>query len=176
MTFVHLVRPTPWKHRPIRLNSAGPLPFWVSKRGVKIFDLKLGSVNARKYSALNWAWSGVWPVFSLAPFLKEILIQLDCFKPFLIRLSGMPLAPKDIQQVYQLNWGVFCTLIRSDIVTILACLDLFHAWILIVYLVDHAGISPQQRTIIIVTNAPVDEQIGHWKVFKSNIKKLSVLL
>ncbi len=49
--------------------------------------------------------------------------------------------PKDVQWVYQLNWGVFCAMIRSDIVTILACLDLFHAWILVAYLLDHDGIS-----------------------------------
>ncbi len=147
MVFVHLVRPTSWKHWPIRLNSVGPPSFWVSKSWVKNFDLKLGSVNARKYSASNQAWSGAtWPVISLAPFLKEILIRSGCFKPSSIRLSGMPLASKDIQQVYQLNWGVFCALIRSDIVTILACLDLSHTWILVAYLLDRAGISPQQRT------------------------------
>ena len=138
-----------------------------------MFDLKSGSMNARKYSAPNCAWSGLTcPVTSLAPFSKEILIQSGCFRPSPIRLSGMQLAPKDIQQVYQLNWGVFCTLIRSDIVTILACLDLFHAWILIAYLLDRAGISPQQRTIIIVTNAPVDEQIGHWNVLTKQYKEV----
>jgi hypothetical protein len=100
------------------------------------------------------------------------LIQLGCFKPSLIRLSCVPLAPKDIQQVYQLSWGVFYALTRSDIVTILACLDLFHAWMLIAYLLDRAGISPQQRTIIIVTNAPVDEQIGHWNVLTKQYKEV----
>jgi hypothetical protein len=68
---------------------------------------------------------------------------------------------------------------------ILACLDLFHAWTLVAYLLDRAGISPQQRTIVIVTNAPVDEQIGHWNVLKKQyievecvavkIMKLSIL-
>ncbi len=58
------------------------------------------------------------------------------------RLSGMPLAPKDVQQVHQLNWGIFCALIRSDIVTIFTCLDLDHMWVLIAYLLlDRAGIS-----------------------------------
>jgi hypothetical protein len=28
------------------------------------------------------------------------------------------------------------------------------------------GYQPQQTTIIIVTNAPVDEGIGHWNVIK----------
>ncbi len=87
--------------------------------------LKLGSMYARKYSVPNQAGSGVkWPVISLAPFLKEILIRLGCFKPSSIWLSGMPSAPKDVQQVYQLSWGLFCALIRSDIVTFLACFDL----------------------------------------------------
>jgi hypothetical protein len=84
----------------------------------------------------------------------------------------MPSAPNEVQQVYQLNWGVACAIIRSGIVTILACLDLFHAWILITYLLDHAGISPQQRTIIIVMNAPVDERIGHWNVVKKQYKEV----
>ncbi len=151
-----------WKHWPIRLNSVGPSSFWVSESRVKIFDLKSGSVNARKYSAPNHAWScATCPVISLAPFSKEILMRSGRFRPSSIRLSGVPLAPKVIKRVYQLNWGVFCTLIRSYIVTILACLDLFHAWILIAYLLDRAEISPQWRTIIMVTNAPVDERIGH---------------
>ncbi len=55
----------------------------------------------------------------------------------------VPSAPNDVQRVYQLNWGVFCALIRSDIVTILACLDLFHTWILVAYLLDRVGISSQ---------------------------------
>jgi hypothetical protein len=44
------------------------------------------------------------------------------------------------------------------------------------YLLDCVGISPQQRTTILVMDAPVDEWIGHWNVLKSNIKKLSVSL
>ncbi len=40
-----------------------------------------------------------------------------------------------------MNWGVFCALIRSDIVTTLAYLDLKHVWIFIASLLDHAGIS-----------------------------------
>ncbi len=55
-------------------------------------------------------------------------------------------------------------LIRSDIVMILACLDLSHVWNLAVYLLDHVGVSPQQRTILIVTDVPVDERIGLWNV------------
>jgi hypothetical protein len=88
----------------------------------------------------------------LAPFSKKILIQSGCFEPFLIRLSVVPLAPKDVQQVYQLHWGVFCDLMKSDIVTILACLGLDHVWVLIACLLDRTGISTQQRTIVIVTN------------------------
>ncbi len=80
---------------------------------------------AKKYSAPNQAWSGAtWPLISLAPFSKETLIWLGCFRPSSISLSDMPLAPKDIQQVYKLNWGEFWALMRSDIVTIVACLDL----------------------------------------------------
>jgi hypothetical protein len=78
----------------------------------------------------------------------------------------MLLAPKDIQQVYQLNWGVFCALTRSDIVRILAYLGLDHMWVLIVYLLDRAGISSQQRAIIIVTDTTVDEWIGHWNMIE----------
>jgi hypothetical protein len=84
----------------------------------------------------------------------------------------MPLAPKDVQQVYQINWGVFCVLMRSDIITILACLGMDHAWVLIVYLLDHAGISFQQRTNIIVMNAPVDKQIGHWNMIKKQYEEV----
>ncbi len=77
MTLVHSVRPTSWKHWPKRLNSNGPLSFCASDSWVKIFDLKLGSVYARKYSVPNQAWSGAtWPVISLVPFSKETLIRL----------------------------------------------------------------------------------------------------
>ncbi len=130
ITLVHSVRPTSWKHWPMKLNSNGQLSFCVSKSWVKIFDLKSGSMYARKYSALNQAWLGMtWPVFSLAPFLKEILIQLGYFRPSLIRLSGVSSALKDIQWVYQVNWGVFCALTRSDIVTIFTFLVFYHAWV-----------------------------------------------
>ncbi len=172
MTFVHLVRPTSWKYWTIRLNSVEPASFWVSK------SWKLRSVNARKYSGPNRAWSGVaCPVIFLAPFSKEILIWSGCFKPYLIRLTGAPLAPKDVQQVYQLNRGVFCAWMRSDIVTILACIGLDHMQVLIAYLLDHTGIvSPQQRAIIIVTSTPIDEQISCWNVMKNQYKKLSMSL
>ncbi len=133
MTLVHLVRPMSWKHWPMRLNRNGPSSFCSAESWVKIFDSKLLSVYTM----------ATWPVNSLAPFLKEILVQLGvvsggCFRPSLIRLSGVPLAPKDVQWVYQLNWGVFCI---SDIVTIFTCLDLDHVWVLIAYLLDRAGIS-----------------------------------
>ncbi len=128
MTLVHLVRPTSWKHWPMRLNSNGPSSFCVSNNQVKIFDLKLGSVYARKYSTLSQAWLGAtWPVISLAPFSKEILIQSGYFRPSLITLSGVPSAPKDALQVYQLNWGVFWALTRSDILTIFTLLVLCKA-------------------------------------------------
>jgi hypothetical protein len=38
------------------------------------------------------------------------------------------------------------------------------------YLLNCSGISPQQRTIIIVTNAPVDEWIVRWNVLKKQYK------
>ncbi len=76
---------------------------------------------------------------------KGILKQSGCFKPSSIRLSGVPLAPKDVQQVYQLKWGVCCALIRFDIFTILASLGLDHTWVLIAYLLDHAGISTSSK-------------------------------
>ncbi len=134
MTLVHSVRPTPWKHWPMRLNSNGPLVFCASDSRVKIFDLKSGSVYTRKYSAPNKAWSGTtWPVISLEFeslefFSKEILIWSGCFKPSLISLFGVPSAPKDDQQVYQLNWGVFCALTRSDIITICTFLSCIMRW------------------------------------------------
>ncbi len=140
MMLVHLVRPTPSKHWPMRLNSNGPLSICASKSWVKIFDLKSGSVYARKYSTPNQAWLGVkWLVNSLEVeslefFSNEILIQSGCFRPSSISLSGLPLAPKDVQLVYQLNWGVFCALIRSDIITIFTCLELDHLWVLVMYL------------------------------------------
>jgi hypothetical protein len=114
----------------------------------------------------------VCPVISLALFLKEILTRSGCFKPSLIKLYGMPSTPKDIQQVYQLNWGVFCALIRSDTVAILACLGLDNTWVLTEYLQDRAGISPPQGTYLIVTNAPVDERIGHWNMIKTQYKEV----
>ncbi len=170
MMLVHSVRSTSSKHWPIRLNSNGPLSFWSGKSRVKIFDLKSGSLYAWRFSAPNWAWSGVmWPAISLALFLKEILIRSSYFRPSLIRLSGMPSASKDIQQVYQLNWGLFCTLIRSDMVMILICLGMDHAWVLIANFLDCAGISPQQRTIVIVTNTPVDERISCWNIVEKSI-------
>ncbi len=74
----------------------------------------------------------------------------------------MPLAPKDVQQLYQLNWGKFCALTRSDSVTIFTFLDLYHAWVLIVYLLlDRAGYQ-----LKIVSNAPVEERIGGRNVLK----------
>jgi hypothetical protein len=109
-------------------------------------------------------------------FLEGNLDTIRLFQASFDQMSGVPLAPKDIQRVYKLNWDVFCAFIRSDIVTILACLDLSPVWILVTYLLDHAGILPQQRTVIIVTNAPVYERIEGWNVLKGNIKKLSVLL
>jgi hypothetical protein len=63
----------------------------------------------------------------LGSFLKGVLIQLGCFKPSLIRLSGVPLTPKNVQHVYQLNWGVFCALTRSDILTISTFLVFYNA-------------------------------------------------
>ncbi len=130
---------------------------------LSIFDLKSGSVNGRKYSGLNHAWSGAMcRVISLVPFSKESLIQSGCFRPSSMRFSGMPSAPKDVQQVYQLNWGVFCSLIRSDIIRILACLDLSHACNLVAYLLDCAGISPQQKT----------KRIGCWDVLKRQYKEV----
>ncbi len=100
----------------------------MSESQVKIFDLKLGSMNVRKYSGQNCDWSGkACPVISLAHFSKEILIQSGCFKSSLIKLSDVPSAPKEVQRVYQLNSGVCFALIRSDIVMILASLGLYHA-------------------------------------------------
>ncbi len=125
MTLVHLVRPTSQKHWPKRLNSNGSLSFCVSDSQGKIFGLKLESLYAKRNSAPNQAWlSATWPVITLAPFSKETLIWLDYFRPSLISLSGMQSAPKDIQGVYQLNWGKFWASTISDIVTIFTLLAL----------------------------------------------------
>ncbi len=99
---------------------------------------------------------------SLEFFLKEILIQSSCFKPSLISLSGVPLAPKDVQQVYQLNWGVFCALTRSDIVTICTFCLVQHVDLITYLLLARAGNQLQQTTIIIVKYALVEERIGGW--------------
>ncbi len=129
MTLIHLVRHTSWKNWPMRLNSNGPSSFCISNSWVKIFDLKSGSVYARKYSASNQACQGAtWLVISSAPFLKEILIWLGYFRPSLISLSVMLSAPKDAQQVYQLNWGMFWALTRYDIVTIFTLLSCVMRW------------------------------------------------
>ncbi len=53
-----------------------------------------------------------------------------------------------IQQVYQLNWGVFCALMGCNIVTIFVCLDLYYAWILIVSLLARAGISTSANGLL----------------------------
>jgi hypothetical protein len=37
------------------------------------------------------------------------------------------------------------------------------------------GFQPQQATIMIVLNAPVEERIGGWNTLKSDIQKLSML-
>ncbi len=164
MKLDHLVRPTSWKCWPIRLNCNGLLSFCSDKSRVNIFDLKSGSMYTRKYSVLNWAWLGTtWPVISLSPFLKEILIQTGCFRPSLIRLSGVPSASKDVQWVYQLNWGVFCALIRSIMDTIFTCFGLDYTWVLIAYLLDCAGISTSANDYY-KNKALVDERIGHWNV------------
>jgi hypothetical protein len=55
---------------------------------------------------------------------------------------------------------------------ILICLGLDHAWVLIVYLLNHARISPQQRTITIVTKNPVDEQIGCWNMVEKQYEEI----
>ncbi len=168
MPLVHLVRPTPWKHWPMRLNSYGPSPFCASDSRVKIFDLKSSSVYARKYSVPNQAWLGAtWQVISLEFeslefFLEEILICLCCFRPSLISLSGMPLAPKDVQQVYQLNWRI----LRLD--KIWHCHNLYFSWFgsrmdLIAFLLDRAGLC-QQEAILIVMYALVGEQIRGWNI------------
>ncbi len=103
-----------WKHWPIRLNSVGPSSFLASESQVKILNLKSWSMNTRKYLGLNHAWLGATcPVMSFIPFSKVILIWSGCFKPSLINLSGMPSAPKEVQQMYQLNWGVCWALIRT---------------------------------------------------------------
>jgi hypothetical protein len=34
------------------------------------------------------------------------------------------------------------------------------------------GYQPQQRTIIIVMDAPVDERIGHWNVIRKQYKEV----
>ncbi len=129
-TLVHSVSSTSWKwkHWPIRLSSVGPSSFLALESWVMIFNLKSRSVNTRKYLSPNHAWSGtVCPVWSFAPFSKEIMIWLGCFKPSLINLSGMPLAPREVQQVYQLNWGVTWALRISDIVL---WKGLDHVWLL----------------------------------------------
>jgi hypothetical protein len=66
---------------------------------------------------------------SLEFFFKEILIQLGCFRPSLISLSGVPSAPKAVQRVYQLNWGKICAFTRSAIVMICTFLVLYNTLI-----------------------------------------------
>jgi hypothetical protein len=157
----------------MRLNSNGSSSFCSAKSQVKIFDLKSGSVYARKCSAPNQAWSGAtWPVISLAPFSKEILTRSSCFRPSLIRLSGVPSAPKDIQQVYRLNWEVFCALIRSDIIAIFTCLDLDHAWVLITYLLDHAGISTSANDYYNI-DVPSSKRVDRsWNMIKKRVVEI----
>ncbi len=111
---VHSVRPMSWKHWPTRLNSVLPSSFFALEYRVRIYSLKSRSVNARKYSGPTCAWSGMMcPVCSFCPFSKETLIWLDCFKPFLISLSGMPLVPREVQWVYHFQLG--CPLCLEDI-------------------------------------------------------------
>jgi hypothetical protein len=43
----------------------------------------------------------------LGSFLEGDLDSIGLFQTLFITLPGVPLAPKDVQQVYQLNWGVF---------------------------------------------------------------------
>ncbi len=117
---VHSVRPKSWKHWPIRLNSVWPSCLLASESQVKIFNLKSGIMNARKYLGPNRAWLGTTcPVISFVPFSKAILVESGCFMPSLIYLSDTPLAPKEVQQLYQLNWGVCLALMRSDIIRFL---------------------------------------------------------
>jgi hypothetical protein len=50
-------------------------------------------------------------------------------------------------------------------------------WILIAYLLDPAGISPQQiGTIIIVLSALVDERISYWNVVKKQYEEVEYVV
>ncbi len=124
-----LVETNVLKHWPIRLNSVGPSSFLASESWVRIFDLKSGRVNTRKYLGPTCAWSGMTcPVISFDPFSKEILIWSGCFEPSLIELSGMPLALRGDQQVHQLlNWGVTWALRISNTVWLKGWL---YVWVL----------------------------------------------
>ena len=113
--------------------------FLSSECWVKIFDKKAGSMNTRKFLGPNCAWLGVTcPVMSFNPFSKEILIRSGSFRHSLNNLSGLPSAPREVQRVYQLNWGVTWALMRSNIVRKKGCL---HVWVLMLGLLDHAGLQ-----------------------------------
>ncbi len=60
--------------------------------------LEIGESEREKVLRSKRAWKGAMcPVISLVPFSKLNLLQLGCFMPSLINLSGMPLAPKEVQ-------------------------------------------------------------------------------
>jgi hypothetical protein len=75
----------------------------------------------------------------------------------------MPLAPNNVHRVYQLNWGMFCTLTKLDIVSIctFSCL-VKHVFLITYLLLVCAGDQSQQTSIIIVNNALVGERIRGW--------------
>ncbi len=71
-TLVPSMRPTSWKHWPIRLNSVELSSFLASESWVRIFNLKSGSTNMRKYWDTNCIWSGTMhPVISFDPFQRN---------------------------------------------------------------------------------------------------------
>ncbi len=91
----------------------------------------------------------------------------------------MPSAPNNVHQVYQLNWGVFCTLTRSDIVTICTFCLVKHVDLIAYLLLACVGNQSQQTTIIIVKYALVGERIGGWYSIlkaRSNILMIALVM
>ncbi len=171
MMLVHSVRPMPWKHWPMRLNSNWPSYFCTFKSWVKIFDLKLGSVYEevlRAKSSLvkrdvtgNLLGSWVLGVLLEGDFNSIGLLQtlLDKLVWCAIGTQGRPASiPVKLGHILRLD-------------KIWHCHNLYLSWfgshvdLDCVSLLECAGNQLQWTSIIIVKYALVGEWIRGWNVY-----------
>ncbi len=132
---------------------AGAIPyFWWGKTVINHRPSEYSNVESK---SLTWNQGGVCKeVLSaksslvkcnvacnlLGSFLEGNLDTIGLFQTLFNQIVWCAIGTQRHPKSNRLNWSVFCTLIRSDIVRIFTCLDLDHMWVLIAYLLDCAGI------------------------------------